>query len=166
LRKDCEGSESIARERAPAVVAHADAPCHARRMTTTVFVSTRVARPAAEVYAFVADPRTLPRWAHGLGEEVEHVDGAWFVSTPAGRARVTFAPRNDLGVLDHVVDTPTGERVHVPLRVVPDGEDACEVVLMLRPGGMTPDEVARDAGLMQADLDRLRDLVEGESVPF
>lgn len=129
-------------------------------MTTTVFVSTRVARPAAEVYAFAADPRTLPRWAHGLGVEVDRVDGAWVVQTPGGPARVTFVPRNALGVVDHVVDTPTGEHVHVPLRVVPDGDDACEVVFMLRTAGMTPDEADRDRGLLQADLERLRDLAE------
>jgi hypothetical protein len=39
-----------------------------------------------------------------------------------GRVTVTFAPRNDFGVLDHDVTLPSGETVYNPLRVISDGE--------------------------------------------
>ena len=129
--------------------------------TDTLHLGVRIARPAADVYAFASVPANLPRWAPGLGTQVEEVGGQWFVVTPEGRARVTFAPRNDLGVLDHEVVTPSGLVVHVPLRVVADGPDACDVVLTLRrTPGMTDAELARDEALVRADLARLRDVLE------
>jgi len=123
-------------------------------------LSVFVARPQQEVYAFVADPANLPRWAPGLGTEAHRVDDAWFVETPHGRVQVTFAPHNDLGVLDHRVVTPTGEVVDVPLRVLAVG-DQSEVVFTLRRGaGMTDDELDRDEQLVTADLARLKQIME------
>lgn len=131
--------------------------------TDSLHLSQRVARPAADVYAFASDPRHLPRRASGLGADVEHRDGDWWVSTDAGPARVRSVPQNPYGVLDHEVLTPTGETVHVPLRVIPDGDDACEVVITLRrTPGMSDADAERDAGLMRADLARLRDVVEAQ----
>ena len=40
-----------------------------------------IERPAAEVYAYAADPANLPEWAPGLGTAVERVGGQWFVET-------------------------------------------------------------------------------------
>ncbi|GAB7192577.1 SRPBCC family protein [Kineococcus sp. NUM-3379] len=123
-------------------------------------LGVHVARPAAEVYAFAADPANLPRWAPGLGTSVVQEDGNWFVGTPEGRARVVFAPRNDFGVLDHDVVTPSGETVHVPLRVLPD-DGGCEVVLTLRRReGMTDEEFERDTALVRSDLARLAEVLE------
>ncbi len=128
--------------------------------TRSRHLSVHVDRPAAQVYAFAADPTHLSRWARGLGGPVAEDDEGWFVETPQGRARVTFAPRNELGVLDHDVVTPTGETVHVPLRVLADG-DASEVVFTLRPApGMTDADLDRDAALVRADLGALKAAVE------
>lgn len=129
--------------------------------TDTRHLGVRITRPVADVSAFVSDPANLPRWAPGLGTQVEHVDGQWFVVTSQGRARVTFAPPNPFGVLDHEVVTPSGGVVHVPLRAVADGPDACDVVFTLRRApGMTDGELDRDEALVRADLDRLRTVLE------
>jgi hypothetical protein len=128
-------------------------------------VSEHIDRSPAEVYAFASDPTNLPRWAQGLGSEVEQVDGRWLVDTPAGPAAVAFAPHNDLGVLDHEVTTPSGERVYVPMRVVPDGAGS-EVVFTVRPmPGMTGEELERDVGLVAADLTRLKQVLESGPAP-
>lgn len=74
------------------------------------------------------------------------------METPEGRARLAFAPRNDLGVLDHYVTLNSGEVSYVPLRVIADGT-AAEVVLTLRRRkGMTDDEFKADAAAVPADL--------------
>lgn len=130
--------------------------------TRTRHLSVHVDRPMADVYAFASDPANLPLWAPGLGTSVVHEDGEWFVGTTQGRARVRFAPPNPFGVLDHEVLTPSGETVHVPLRAIADGDDACDVVFTLRPmPGMTDAELDRDEALVRADLDRLARIVEG-----
>ena len=49
---------------------------------------------------------------------------------------------------------PTGDVVYAPMRVVPDG-DTCEVIFTVRrQPAMTDDELARDVGLVRADLTR------------
>jgi len=124
-------------------------------------LSVYIDRPVPEVYAFASDPANLPRWAPGLGTSVVEVDGAWFVETAEGRVRVTFAPDNDYGVLDHEVVTTSGETVYVPLRAIADG-DGCEVVFTLRRSeGMTDAEFERDTALVSSDLALLKTVLEG-----
>jgi hypothetical protein len=123
-------------------------------------ISEWIDRRAADVYEYVSDPANLPQWASGLGKSVENVDGQWFVETPSGRVGFAFAERNTYGVLDHDVTLPSGEIIHSPMRVVPDG-DGCEVVFSLRRlPDMSDEDFARDAGLVQADLTRLKHVLE------
>lgn len=119
--------------------------------------------PAADVYAFVADPRRLPEWATGLGTTPTPLpDGAWRVETPAGPMRVVFAPTNEFGVVDHVVTPLTGggPAVDVPLRVVPNGSGSEVMIMLFQQPGMSDTQYAADAALVQADLDRLKHALE------
>ena len=117
-------------------------------------------RPAAEVYAYAADPANLPAWAPGLGSSVENAAGKWFVETDMGRVGVAFTPANEFGVLDHDVTLPSGEVVSNPARVIADGAD-CEVVFTLRrPPGMSDAEFERDAAAVASDLRRLAQILE------
>jgi len=123
-------------------------------------ISASIDRPAAEVYDYASDPANLPAWAPGLGSSVENIDGHWFVETPAGRAGLAFVERNELGVLDHEVTLPSGDIVYNPMRVVPNG-DGCELVFTLRRlPDMSSEDFERDAGLVQADLTRLKHVLE------
>ena len=124
------------------------------------FISEWINRAAADVYEYASDPANLPNWAPGLGSSVENVDGQWFVETSEGRVGVAFAPANAYGVLDHEVTLPSGDVIYNPMRVVPDG-DGCEVVFSLRRlPDMSDEDFARDAGLVQADLTRLKRVLE------
>jgi hypothetical protein len=123
-------------------------------------ISEWIDRRAADVYAYASDPANLPQWAPGLGSSVANVDGQWFVETPSGRAGFAFVERNKFGVLDHDVTLPSGQVVYNPMRVIP-GDDGCEVVFSLRRRpGMSDEDFARDTGLVQADLTRLKQALE------
>jgi hypothetical protein len=112
------------------------------------------------VYEYASDPANIPEWAPGLGSSVENIGGRWFVDTPSGRLGLAFAERNRFGVLDHEVTLPSGEVIHNPMRVVPDG-DGSEVTFWLRRlPSMGDQEFARDADLVQADLARLKRILE------
>lgn len=126
-------------------------------------LSIRVDRTAADVYAFASNPANLPAWAHGLGTSIEKRADHWVAeSSPMGRVTVTFTPPNDLGVLDHDVTLPSGETVHNPVRVIADGT-ASEVVFTLRrQPGTTDADFERDAGMVAADLARLKELLESD----
>src|SRR4051812_37156812 len=84
-------------------------------------LSVHIDRSAQHVYDYASDPSHLPEWALGLGSSIELIDGEWIVEAPTGRIVVTFAPRNEFGVLDHQVTLASGETFYNPIRVTTDG---------------------------------------------
>lgn len=113
-----------------------------------------------EVYDFVANPGNLGAWASGLAEGTVTQEGEMvLVDSPMGRVSVEFVPRNDLGVLDHDVTLPTGERItnHMRVQSHPHGS---EVLFSLRQLTLTDEEFERDLKLVEADLDQLKGLLE------
>ncbi len=113
------------------------------------------------VYDYAADPLHLPLWAAGLATgEAEKQGDALVVDSPMGRVVVRFVPRNDLGVLDHDVELPSGEIGTTPLRGLAHPQGA-EVVFTLRHlPGVTDEDFERDAEAVRQDLARLRALTE------
>jgi hypothetical protein len=130
-------------------------------MNSSRHVSEWIDRPAADVYEYASNPANLPNWAPGLGRSVENVEGQWFVETDSGRVGVAFAERNKYGVLDHKVTLPSGEVFCNPMRVVPHGDGSEVVFSVRRLPDMSDEDFARDAGLVQADLTRLKHVLEG-----
>ncbi|MEU9556477.1 SRPBCC family protein [Streptomyces fumanus] len=124
-------------------------------------LSTYIDRTADAVYAYASDPANLPAWANGTGDSIERVEDRWVAeSSPMGRVEITFAPRNELGVLDHDVTLPNGETVHNPLRVIANGTGSEVVFTLRRRPGMSDADFERDAGMVAADLARLKELME------
>jgi hypothetical protein len=78
--------------------------------------------------------------------------------------RVVFAPRNDFGVVDHVVYALTGGDpvADVPLRVVPNGSGSEVMLTVFQQPDMSDAQYAADCALVQADLERLKRAVERE----
>jgi hypothetical protein len=129
-----------------------------RRESTQI--TAWIDRRADDVYRFASNPANIPQWAPGLGASVEQVDGQWLVDTSDGRVVVAFARHNDFGVLDHEVTLPSGEVISNPMRVIADG-DSCEVIFTLRRRpDMSDADFERDADLVQADLLRLKHVME------
>jgi len=78
-----------------------------------------------------------------------------------GEIAVRFTPPNDLGVLDHAVTLPGGEVVYNPLRVIPDGDNRCEVVFTLRRRvGMSDAGFGDDVAAVSDDLATLKRITE------
>lgn len=123
---------------------------------------------AAEVYRFAATPENLPRWAAGLARgDVERRGDGCIVQSSMGQIIVEFTSANDLGVLDHTVTLPGGERVFNPMRVVPAGPEWdstwTEVFFTLRRrSGMSDAEYEADARAVANDLASLKRLMEAD----
>jgi Polyketide cyclase / dehydrase and lipid transport len=130
-------------------------------MSTSRHLSTHIDRPAQDVYDYASNPANTPEWAAGLAGSIDQVDGDWVAESPMGRIVVKFAERNEYGVLDHTVTLPTGDSVYNPMRVIPD-DTGCEVIFTIRQRpGMTDADFTRDANAVQADLQTLKNLLEG-----
>ncbi|HEV7274767.1 MAG TPA: SRPBCC family protein [Devosiaceae bacterium] len=91
-------------------------------------ISLPIARPLAEVYEFLLEPRNYPRWAAALSGGLEHVEGRdWRAETPYGTVTMRFSERNAFGVFDHSVFGEGEEPMTRRARVVPNG-DGCELL--------------------------------------
>lgn len=127
--------------------------------------SVSIERSPADVYAFAADPGNLPRWAKGLSGSIAEVNGEWMADSPMGKVKIRFAPRNDLGVLDHDVTLESGETFHNPMRVVANGEGSEVVFTLYRRPEMTDQDFAADARAIEEDLGALKRLLEPGAAP-
>jgi hypothetical protein len=123
-------------------------------------ISARVDRPVGEVYDYASDPVNMPAWAPGLATSVQEVDGRWVAESGMGRITIDFTGRNDYGVLDHQVTLPSGETVYNPMRVIADGAGSEVVFTLRRAPGVSDEEFERDTGLVQADLNTLKKVLE------
>jgi hypothetical protein len=123
-------------------------------------VSVTISRPPETVYDFVADPATIPLWA--FFESIAPAgDGRWTATGPGGEiSTMTFAGRNEFGVLDQDVEVAPGDVVHVPLRVVPNGPGSEVLFTIFRRPEYSDDDFEADIAVVRADLARLKELCE------
>jgi len=119
-----------------------------------------IERPAAEVYAYLANPMNLPNWAAGLSGSIEQRDGRWFAESPMGEIEVVFVPENPYFVLDHDVTLSDGTTFNNPMRVIAH-DVGSEVVFTLRRQSDRPEaDYEADAAAIRADLATLKRLLE------
>ena|SRR5882724_2904940 len=126
-------------------------------------VSVSIRRSPRAVYEFVANGEHLPRWASGLGERVQRSGSDWVADGPLGQVRIRFATQNDFGILDHDVQLPSGDTVHNPLRVVPNGGGSELTFTLFRLPGVSEQTFASDADWVERDLKRLKALLEADT---
>lgn len=143
-----------------------DAPAASSSATPDVHVlHVTIARGAGAVYDFLAEPRNFPRWASGLADGLAPEGEWWSADGPAGPIRVRFSPRNPYGVADHEVRLDSGETVHVPLRVVPQGEGSLVMLTLFRQPAHTDASFDADRQWVERDLQRLRALLQPTGQP-
>jgi hypothetical protein len=132
------------------------------RLLEVRHVSVSIARRPDAVYQFTAQPENMPRWAAGLGQSFhDRGDGTWVAEGgPVGSATVRFVERNPFGVLDHDVTVPSGETVHNPIRVIPNGDGSEVVFTLFRRPGVSAAQFAKDANTVEQDLRTLKRLLE------
>lgn len=126
----------------------------------TRIISISIVRRPQEVSDFVSNPANLPRWASGIGTSIKNVDGKWIADTQNGPIEIRFAPRNDLGVLDHYVTVAPGVVVYAPMRVVPNGSGSELTFTLFRQPDMTDRKFQEDADWVLRDFARLKALLE------
>ncbi len=126
------------------------------------YLTVSIEREPDMVYAFASDPENLPKWAAGLGLGVRRAGEHWVVITQDGSVGLRFTPHNPYGVLDHTVILRDGTEVYVPMRVMPNGKGSEVMLGLFRPSDMDDATFARDARLMQNDLQALKGLMEGK----
>ena len=129
-------------------------------------VSVSIARDWREVYEAFWRPEIFPHWASGLAQSSLVADGADYIARgPEGEVRIRFTPHNAFGIMDHMVMLADGNRVDVPLRIVPNGDGAEVTLTLFRQPGMDDSTFARDAEWIARDLAALKRLAEADAAP-
>jgi hypothetical protein len=129
-------------------------------MLSSRTLSVTIRCDPGKVYEFVTNPENLPKWAQGLGGSVRKQGPDWMVDTPQGPMKIRFADRNSFGVMDHYVTTPSGDEVHVPMRVLANGSGSEVIFTLFRLPDMSDEKYAEDMRLVERDLRALKDLLE------
>lgn len=129
-------------------------------------LSVRIERRWSESYEYLAAPENFPHWASGLCSSIQPLDAElWLAQTPQGPMRVRFSPRNPFGVLDHDVLPKDAPAIHIPLRLIANG-DGCELLLtLLRQPQMDDATFERDAQWVERDLRAIKALLESQGRP-
>lgn len=124
--------------------------------------SVTINREWRQLYDMIWLPEFFPRWASGLAEsDLRPHDDHWLADGPEGPIRIRFTPYNDFGVMDHRVDLGGGAQVHVPMRIVQNGEGAEVMLTLFRQPDMDDDRFAADIKWVNRDLRALKRLVQG-----
>ncbi|MFF8788912.1 SRPBCC family protein [Streptomyces sp. NPDC015125] len=130
----------------------------ARSVTKTV----SLARPPAEVFAFLADPANWPRWAVVNIQAIEPTADPewWLMDTPRGTARLRIRGNAEAGLLDHdYVDREASWTV--PARVVPNGEGSEFLLTLFQPPGFSDAYFDQQSALIDTEMDALKQELEG-----
>lgn len=127
-----------------------------RTVTKTVSIDV----PPSEVFAFLADASTWPRWAIVNIKSIAKADGDWWdMQTPMGAARLRIRPQEQLGILDHDFVAPDAKWT-VPARVVPNGTGAVFMITFFQPPMFTDDFFDQQIALIDTELAKLKEILE------
>jgi hypothetical protein len=125
-------------------------------------ISIAIERPPRAVYDFAGNGLNLSRWASGLsGGTIEKSGDSFVADSPMGRVKIRFAGKNDLGVLDHDVTLADGRVFDNPMRVVANGGGSEATFVLFRRPGVSDEEFAADAAMIERDLRELKRILEG-----
>ena len=122
----------------------------------TVIVA--IARPLQRVYAFLAEPRNLPRWASGPLANYHQVSAhEWEADGPV---RIQFTPVNRFGVIDFSITPSSMLSQMTPARVYTNGEGAEVAITLFQREGISDEQFASNCAWMEADLQVLKTYLE------
>jgi len=123
--------------------------------------SVSIRREWQGVYERIWHPEFFARWASGLAQsELREEGGQWLADGAEGPVRIRFTPHNAFGVMDHSIETDDGQVIHVPLRIVPNGDGAEVLLTLFRQPEMDDERFAADIKWVNRDLKALKALVE------
>ena len=113
------------------------------------------------LYERIWRPEVFTQWAAGLANSELRQNGeTWLADGSDGPITIRFTSHNPFGVMDHVVDPGDGSAIHVPLRVVQNGDGAEVMLTLFRQPEMSDEHYAADIKLINRDLRSLKSLIE------
>lgn len=124
-------------------------------------ISVQIARPLADVYAFLSNPENLPRWLGLRGREfVQLGNGRWQMMFERGTRVLTFAPPNEFGVLDFTMEDEGRPPRKTAVRVIENDGGTELLYTQLQTAGMSHAAFSSDVEWVRTDLAVLKTYLE------
>lgn len=123
-------------------------------------ISVSINCPVNDVYEFASNAQNLPKWATGLSNSIKKAGNEWIAESSMGIIKIKFAEKNKLGILDHDVTLPSGEKIYNPMRVFPNNNGSEIIFTLYQRPGMSDKMFTEDAEIVKRDLEKLKKLLE------
>lgn len=125
-------------------------------------VTQTIARNWVDLYETIWKPDFFPQWAAGLSQgPLEQTGDRWKASGPNGEVQIRFTDHNPFGVMDHYVDTGSGNEIYVPMRIIANEQGADVMITLFRDGLTSENRFAEDIAAVTRDLQTLNQLMTG-----
>lgn len=132
-----------------------------RNLLNSRTISISIECKPDKVYEYVRNLEHFPEWATSFCLSIRNTGGGWVIETPDGPMNIRFVEHNDFGVLDHTVTLVSGQQVFNPMRVFPNGSGSEVVFTLFQMPDMSDEKFAKDAGMVEQDLQTLKAVLEG-----
>jgi hypothetical protein len=115
------------------------------------------------LFAFLADPDNLPKWAVGFCRAIRRDGDRWVVQTPQGEVAVRYVTHPGLGIIDYYISPGPGIEVAAFSRVLPNGDGSEFVFTQFQTPGMPDDVFEAQVRALKDELVVLRALMHAQA---
>jgi hypothetical protein len=92
------------------------------------------------LFAFLADPANLPKWAVGFCRAIRREGERWLVQTHQGEVAIRYVTHPSMGIIDFYISLAPGTEAAAFSRVLPNGDGSEYVLTQFQTPGL-PDHV-------------------------
>ena len=125
-------------------------------------ISIPINKPPDRVYEFASNPENFPIWVEFIKSITKQTENIWLVETDLGDIKIEFVPKNEFGIIDHLVTLPDSSTVNNPMRVIKNGKGSELVFTLFWMPNRTGEEFNQDAKLVETDLKKIKTILENE----
>lgn len=112
------------------------------------------------VYEFASNPENFPKWLAFVKSVSKKSGNVWTAQSSLGQIEFDLVPENEFGVIDQVVTLPDGTKVRNNLRVIDNNEGSEVIFNLFKMPRKTDAEFEEDSKAVEADLRKLKEVME------
>lgn len=116
-----------------------------------------------QLFAFLAEPRNLPKWAVGFCEAIRREGERWLVHTRQGELAIRYVTHPGMGIIDFYVSVAPGTETAAFSRVLPNGDGSEYVFTQFQTPGMPDDVFEGQVRALREELVVLRALMHAQA---
>ncbi|HRP57205.1 hypothetical protein [Agriterribacter sp.] len=123
-------------------------------------ISISIDKSADKVYQFASSPENFPLWVEFIKSMTKETENLWLAETDLGNIKIQFVPKNEFGIIDHLVILPDTSTVNNSMRVIDNGTGSELVFTLFWMPNRTEEEFNQDAKLVEKDLTKIKTILE------